>query len=444
MPDPLRTETLRSLRRLAVAMMIFLLALGCGSWVTAEEPEIVLWVVTERTQGTEMNRIVQEAMEEFSWKHPNVSFNLEILPVGDQDRARRTEELQELMKRGEGPDVFLLPTRAFASQGMRNKGIEPLITSVPYAMRQGDFLDISQYYDKDESLDKDGLQQVVMDAGCVGGGRFLLPICFNLNVNYFLSDGVDSELQSDMTILEVIDYVIRSGDPLLAKILTANSAAMYRPEMVFSSLIDYDTGKVTLSFSEAEEFFDHFQKLRKTAEEGNVKNYITVGSTIWGYVKTPASKRILYPCYLEGLPNVMSLHGISQLEDKKLTAIPLRAANGSVTALVNYYGAIGADCKSPRTAYEFLRMFLLPEYQWQIGETDNLLLDGWPVRVKGSVEAMWAQICDNIGSQKVRRQLENLGASDAWITDITDQITRAEFRIEIFLANSLEQMSTSK
>ena len=440
----MRTETLRSLRRLAVAMMIFLLALGCGSWVTAEEPEIVLWVVTERTQGTEMNRIVQEAMEEFSWKHPNVSFNLEILPVGDQDRARRTEELQELMKRGEGPDVFLLPTRAFASQGMRNKGIEPLITSVPYAMRQGDFLDISQYYDKDESLDKDGLQQVVMDAGCVGGGRFLLPICFNLNVNYFLSDGVDSELQSDMTILEVIDYVIRSGDPLLAKILTANSAAMYRPEMVFSSLIDYDTGKVTLSFSEAEEFFDHFQKLRKTAEEGNVKNYITVGSTIWGYVKTPASKRILYPCYLVGLPNVMSLHGISQLEDKKLTAIPLRAANGSVTALVNYYGAIGADCKSPRTAYEFLRMFLLPEYQWQIGETDNLLLDGWPVRVKGSVEAMWAQICDNIGSQKVRRQLENLGASDAWITDITDQITRAEFRIEIFLANSLEQMSASK
>ena len=89
-------------------------------------------------------------------------------------------------------------------------------------------------------------------------------------------------------------------------------------------------------------------------------------------------------------------------------------------------------------------MLLLPEYQWQVGETDTLVVDGWPVRVKGSVEAMWEQICNNIDSQKVRSQLENLGASDAWITDITDQITRAEFRVEIYLANSLEQMSVSK
>ncbi len=444
MPDSLIKETMKSLRRLAVATMIFLLALGCGSWVTAEEPETVLWVVTERTQEMEMNRIVQEVIEEFSWKHPNVSFNLEILPVGDRDRARRTEKLQELMERGEGPDIFLLPTKSFASQGMRNKGIEPLITSVPYAMRQGDFLDISQYYDKDEALGKDGLQRIVMDAGCVEGIRFLLPICFNLNSSFFLSSDVNSELQADMTVSEVMDYVIRSDDPLLAKILTANSAAMYRPEMVFSSLIDYDTGKVTLSFNEAEEFFDRFQKLREMANEDDVEGYVSGSSTIWGYVKTPASKRTLYPCYLEGLPHVMSLHGISELEDKELTAIPLRAADGTVTAMINYYGAIGADCKSPRTAYEFLRMFLLPEYQWQIGETDNLLLDGWPVRVKGSVEVMWEQICNNIDSQKVRSQLENLGASDAWITDITDQITRAEFRIEIYLANSLEQMSVSK
>lgn len=348
------------------------------------------------------------------------------------------------MERGEGPDIFLLPTKSFASQGMRNKGIEPLITSVPYAMRQGDFLDISQYYDKDEALGKDGLQQIVMDAGCVEGKRFLLPICFNLNSSFFLSSDVNSELQADMTVSEVMDYVIRSDDPLLAKILTANSAAMYRPEMVFSSLIDYDTGKVTLSFNEAEEFFDRFQKLREMANEDDMEEYVSGSSTIWGYVKTPASKRTLYPCYLEGLPHVMSLHGISELEDKELTAIPLRAADGTVTAMINYYGAIGADCKSPRTAYEFLRMFLLPEYQWQIGETDNLLLDGWPVRVKGSVEVMWEQICNNIDSQKVRSQLENLGASDAWITDITDQITRAEFRVEIYLANSLEQMSVSK
>lgn len=93
-----------------------------------------------------MNKIVQDAMESFSREHPNVSFQLEILPVGDQDRTRRMEEIWELMEQGNGPDVLLLPTKPFASQGMRNKGIEPLISSAPYAMRQGKFLDISRYY----------------------------------------------------------------------------------------------------------------------------------------------------------------------------------------------------------------------------------------------------------------------------------------------------------
>lgn len=435
---------MKSLRRLAVAVVIFLLALGCGSWVTAEEPEVTLWVVTERTQETGMNKVVQEATEEFSWKHPNVSFNLEILPVGDQDRARRMEEIWELIDQGGGPDVLLLPTKAIASQGMRNKGIEPLVTSVPYAMRQGKFLDISQYYDKDETLDKNGLQQTVVDAGCVGDRRFLLPLCFNLNAYYFLNDGTESGLRSDMTVLEVMDYVLRSDDSFFAKVLTTNSAAMYRPEMVFSSLIDYDTGRVTLSLGEAEKFFDRFQKLREMSNERETEDYLPGNSTIWGYVKSPASKRTVYPCYLEGLSHMMDVRGVSRLENKELTAIPLRAVNGMVTALVEYYGAIGANSKAPRTAYEFLRMFLLPEYQWRVSETGSLILDGWPVRVKGSVEAMWEQICNNIDSQKVRRQLEALNASDTWITDITDQITRAEFRIEIYLANSLEQMSTSK
>ena len=444
MSNQLNKETMKSFRRLALTVVIFLLALGCGSWVTAEEPDVTLWVVTERTQETGMNKIVQDAMDSFSREHPNVSFRLEILPVGDQDRARRMEEIWKLMEEGSGPDVLLLPTKPFASQGMRNKGIEPLISSAPYAMRQGKFLDISQYYDKDEALEKDGLQQTVMDVGCVGEARYLLPLCFNLNSFYFLSDDVESDLRQDMTILEVMDYGIRSNDSLIAKIMTSNSTAMYRPEMVFSSLIDYDTGRVTLSFGEAEKFFDRFQQLRKMADEGGIEYYVMGDSTLWGYIKTPASKRELYPCYMDGLSHAMTIRAISKLENKELSVIPLRAANGAVTAMVNYFGAISANSENPKTAYEFLRMFLLPEYQWRVGATDDLALDGWPVRVKGSVDAMWTQICDNFGSQKTRRQLEALGASDAWITEITDQITRAEFRVDIYLTNSLEQMNTTE
>lgn len=433
---------MKNFRRLVLTTIIFLLALGCGSWVTAEEPEIVLWIVTERTQQTGMNGIIQEAMENFSREHPRVSFQLEILPVGNQDRARRMEELRELMNQGGGPDIFLLPTRYSANQGLREKAIEPMFPSIPYAMRQGKFLDISQYYDKDETLDSSGLQQAVMDAGCVGGGRFLLPICFSINAFYFMSDELSSELRPDMTILEVMDYGIFSGDPLLAKILTGNSMAMYRPEMIFSSLIDYDTGKVSLSFREAENFFDRFQRLLEIVNEGGTEDYVMGDLTLWWYLKSPASKRVLYPCYLAGLPHVMTLRSISKLEGKTLTVIPLRASDNSVTAMVDYFGAIGASCESPKTAYEFLRTLLLPEYQWRIGETGELVLDGWPVRVDGSVDAMWEKVCERFDSQKTRRQLELLGASDAWVTEITDQITRVEFRVDINLTNSLEQIKT--
>lgn len=122
MSDPLRKETLKSLRRLAVAMVIFLLALGCGSWVTAEEPEVVLWVVTERTQETEMNRIVQDAIEKFSWMHPNVSFNLEILPVGDPGScpAYRGTARADGAGRGAGylPDAY----EGFCKSGNEKQG----------------------------------------------------------------------------------------------------------------------------------------------------------------------------------------------------------------------------------------------------------------------------------------------------------------------------------
>ena len=37
--------------------------------------------------------------------------------------------------------------------------------------------------------------------------------------------------------------------------------------------------------------------------------------------------------------------------------------------------------------------------------------------------------------------LESLGASDAWITQITDRITRADFRADLNLTDALNQLN---
>lgn len=381
---------------------------------------------------------MQDAIEAFSAIYPNVSVRLEILPVGAEARNQRVQELHELMAKGEGPDVFLLPAKKSVSTGTRIQGVEPLFPNIPYAMRQGQFLDISQYYNSDEKLDKSALQQTVMDAGRVGEQRFLIPLCFDASTYYFFSDGENKNLFPEMTVMDVMDYGLKSGDSLLAWTLTEDAMARYRPEVIFSSLIDYDTGNVTLSFEEVERFFSAYQKLNGMSEKAD---NAWIYPTLWEFLRVRAVKQPLRPCYLGGLSSAPTYRAIASMEGKKLTAIPLRAVNGEVTAIVSYFGAVGASTSYPKLAYEFLCMLLEPEYQWRVGVTGDLMLEGWPIRVGGSMDAIWPEICSRYTSQQTRQVLESLGASDEWITQITDQITRADFRADLNLTDALNQLN---
>lgn len=431
-----KNATVKSLRRLALSVLCFFVVLGCCSWVTADEPEIPFWIITEKTD--DINEIVRDAIDAFTTAYPHVSVRLEVLPTGTEERDRRVQELHELMAKGEGPDVFLLPVSYSAFSGARLQTIEPLFSNIPYAMRDGYFLDISQYYDGDEDLDKSAFQRTVMDAGCVGEQRFLLPISFDMNIFYFMLDAENSNLRSDMTTMEVMDYGVRSGDPLLAWELTEDALSRYRPEIVFSNLIDYDTGNVTLPFDEVERFFSVYQKLSMIAEkQENMLDF----PTLWSYLRMRTHKSSLRTCYVSGLSRVTTLHTIAAVEGKKLMSIPLRAESGAVTAMVSYFGAVSATSPYPRMGYEFLRTLLLPEYQWRVGVTGDLIFEDWPVRVGGSVEAVWPEICSRFTSQRVRQMLESLNATDEWVTQITDQITRVDFRADLNLANALNQLA---
>lgn len=424
-----------------MSVLSFLLVLGCCSWGTADEPDVPLWIVTEKTPDNGINGILRDAVAAFSASHANVSVRLEILPTGTRSRAERIAQLRELMAKGEGPDVLVLPASHTVYTGEKFQAIEPLFSSVPYAMREGLFRDISRYYDTDESLNRGALQQTVMDAGCVKGERLLLPLSFDMNVFYFLSDGEDAELRTDMTALEVLEYGLRRDDPTLAWLLTHGGALRYRPETVFSSLIDYDTGNITLSFEEVERFFRVYQKLADGAEGSE---QMRGDITLWSYLKTPSPKGGLLPCYVSGLSMAASFPALAAMEGKSLMEIPIRAINGAVTATVGYYGAVGAGCKYPKLAYEFLKTLLLPEYQWRVDLIGEPIWEEWPVLVGGSVEAVWAETGKKVTTRKSAEALESLEVSDSWITDLTDQITRAEFRVDINLAGALDQLNADE
>ena len=133
----------------------------------------------------------------------------------------------------------------------------------------------------------------------------------------------------------------------------------------------------------------------------------------------------------------MYLSALAQRDGKTLMAIPLRAPNEQVTALVSWYGAIGADCEEPELAYEFLKTMLLPQYQWQTDGSSELRLPGWPVRVKGSVEAVWPSIRQGWPTWKNAPQPDG---KDEWLTQVTDKITRCSFRVNTSIARAVEKL----
>lgn len=429
---------MRQIRRLVTAILAFLLTLGCCGWAAAEASEPSVWVVAEYTGPGQMDTILDDAIATFREKHPDVRVNLEILSPLQEIRQSQLAALREAMEAGKGPDVYVLSAAHTLSLGPKGRSVEPLFDSVPYAMRQGVFRDISDLYSRDTSLDALGLQTTVMDGGCVGSKRLLLPLSFDVKAFYFLSDGEIPQLQPDMTVLDVLDYGLGKEDSELALALTRGAMAHLRPEAVFSSLINYDTGKVSLSFEEVTEFLTRYEKLCTMARQK--EDYVLLLPNLEMYLS-----RVRYgkpgleylPCYLSSIGRILSLPAMASLDGKQLTVIPLRAVSGDVTAMVKWFGAVGADSGNPELAYELLSSLLRPEYQWR-SQVDALPLGGWPVLVEGSAEAIWSGQCSQILSQRERTLLENVPITEEWVTRVTDEITRVDFQVDVNFTEALD------
>ena len=394
------------------------------------QAQTVLHVVTESTYRGGLNYVLQDAVDAFSESHTGVTLELEILPYEESEREARLETLRREMEQGSGPDLYFLPTRNVVEKPIGSPvKIAPLFGSVPKAMKDGAFYDFSSLYNDDETLNPADFQQVVLDAGCMGEQRYVLPISFTMSAFYFISDGA-SDYRTDMTVLEVMDAVLASKNASLAAALCGISVYGYQPEAIFSELFDSETGEVTLPYEEVAEFFACYQKLQKLADQAEETWEVPFTPKQWG-------EAVLHEGYVSGLFSGMYLNALARRDGKTLTAIPLRAPNGQVTALVSWYGAIGADCKEPKLAYEFLKTMLLPQYQWQVEGSSELRMSGWPVRVTGLVEAVWPVLYQGWPTWKNAPQPDG---KDQWVTQVTDEITRCCFRVNTSIARAVEKL----
>ena len=379
--------------------LIVLILCGCTNTYSASNDftihsseQITLWVVTEQSVPDGMNGEAQSIIRTFSNEYPNVTVNLEILPTEAEKREHRLAELDELTKSGIGPDIYLMPTSNILisdqPQQYTYHHVTPLFGNVYSAIRDGYFMDLSSFYDADNSLEKDAFEETVIDAGVVDEARYVLPLRFLTPVLYSFDEKHDipQEILSQ-NIDNWMEYIISTNDPLLA------CGAEYISYNAFSDFIDHNKGELKLSTKELRDYLASLYQIESLiGDQSGHRSSAQIESFIYGQLE-------LYPLRIGPLSDAIAYAAIAEALNTQISMYPVRSTNGDYIATVSYYGAIGSTCNSPEAAYLFLKMFLSEDSQWElyrntdhISQYPGLMEQSYPVRIKDSVEPLWQNL----------------------------------------------------
>ena len=407
---------------LAMLLLVTLLLPGCTSILTDQQTttaaEISSETAPEPTEPIERDTILRVAI-------PTSTNNITFVDLTDHinqwvrvfeathrnvdvviESAMAEERLQTELMAGKGPDVILSPTTTtFYILNSQNEVGSIPISDVNLAMQNGIFYDISAFYDADEELNKDALEPAVMDAGVVDGKRFVLPLRYNLLVAYvdmdrFEKTGLGTEIfEKDITYFW--DSLTEYGNPYLAS--SAVIRSQFDSELnLIGELIDYDNQEVLLTQDVLVDYLQSKQNFLITRGETEVSlqallhEYYAPGmdaafaNSGWMNVMNPKTMLV------GGVDLAIHNAVIAESQGINLGMYPLRSTDGSVTADITFYGAVTRGSENPELAYEFLRYFLTEESQWEENvrfamkdiEGASLMVPGWPVRVKGSADAI--------------------------------------------------------
>ena len=381
---------------LPVLLLCSLVLSGC------KKEEGTIWVLTEAdcSKTITTNGQFDIVVEQFQEKYEDVEVIVERLPLDEEAREIRFQQLRTEIMAGKGPDVFLLPT------SMTNLitdddsmpeifYLESLFPDVNQAMHNGLFLDISELYDKDKKLDKENLLTAVMDAGKVGDARYTLPLRYNIPV-IFLDVARLEEYGIDRTIyqqgiIDLMNDVTTCGlDWLVAGAETIelfDYILNYFPEV-----IDYQNQEVLIAREELLAFLNSFCAMEDAANGIEAPEPHVYGSMLWDeeemstYWMLPSNSN---GTAIGGMDDVINNVILSQAKNLEVEILPLAATDGSVIADVTFFGAIGANCENPELAYELLRPLLMEDAQWQNNRVRNItpltyMSEGWPVRARGA------------------------------------------------------------
>ena len=406
---------MKQLNIVTVTLVISLLLWGCARQAASEKP--VLWVLTEESHSDGMNYQAQMAVEAFAESHPEVTVNLEILPLDDEPRQTRLKRLRTQIMSGEGPDVYLLPTGNQTILRQASKPlyvtIDPLFQDITQAMELSVFYDLSTLYDADTALHTEALKPEIMEAGCRDGHRWVLPLRFDLPVIYTQPERVQSmgipEALFHQDFLTIAQTLCSQESPFD---LCAGLAFPQQLDLL-APLVDYSTGQILLSHQQLGQYLRLCQQGTAVAqadfrsrcdivdsrrfavwreanmgdfywtiyEDGSLEEYNYCNNSPADIGTTEQEHFNLMDIYLQNdfhwlteeipfftgsLSTFFDTAYVSKYTGTDFRMYPMRIPDGGVQAQVTYWGAVGSTTADPELAYEFLRQFLTEDYQWDV------------------------------------------------------------------------------
>lgn len=403
---------MKRLTALFLVLAAFLsLFTACGEDEIPDGPA-ELWVVTEQTSKYGMNTQARMVTEQFAELYPNVTVKMDILPTDDEERAAYLQKLRTQIMSGGGPDLYLLPTNSVAATGKGQglKRVEPLFRDVERSMHNYLFYDISEFYDTDETLNKDALNTSVMDGCVIDGARYALPLRYDIGV--YLVDRENLEALGGSvevfsgTYLDVVNNALALGNEglLFGSISTDWSCCLPKQ-------IDYVNGTLNVTEEAVAEFMRCTQLWLSCDITTLSINGFNASPLIYIYDGTQFADSGfgVYATSLSTLPSDMLL---ANLLGEDLEMYPIRDCNGSINATIDYYAAVGAGSTYPRLAYEFAKLFLQEELQHETymtstsyGASNGTACSGYPVLTVGSAEPMAQGVKTRVAHDK---QLKNM------------------------------------
>lgn len=383
-------------------------------------------------------------------EHPDVDFEIETLPrAGSGERESSLQQRRVALMAGKAPDIYLMPTinndQITKSQRFV-KDFEGLFRDVSQAQTNSWFADISSLYDADVNLHTEELNQAVMDAGVVGDARFILPLGYTFDVLFVETDKWKQATEKVNTVAsdDTLGVLLEADMP---ELLPHEFRWYHLPLNDFSAFCDYSSEKVLLKEEEAAFTFkrlnrlylaeaDHFSSIQRPNYQW-YSGYLNGNSE---YAVSPFDENI--SALRVDLAQCVRELAVPKCTGQDITMAPFRTASGDLVADITYWGAISSNCKNVDAAYDFLRLFLLPEVQYGGTLTDSNGTaypvqfevhdaPGWPVRYKGFAQARWEDICTEIesmaGREDRKKELLALTIDDNDFSILDEEIAYARF-----------------